>query len=84
MENTLVRSRPCPECGAEMLWTQNAWKTGDTGAAAYRCLNGHAIDPADTRQCPACGIHDTVRLEDADGRAQFRCNRCGDAFTFPH
>ena len=36
MENTMVRSSgQCSECGAEMLWTQNAWKTGETGQAAY-------------------------------------------------
>lgn len=84
MDNSLVRSERCSECGAEVLWTQNAWKTGETGAAAYRCLNGHTIDPAKTRQCPKCGIHDTVHLADAEGVAQFRCNRCGTAFSFPH
>lgn len=84
MENTLVRTRPCAECGAEVLWTQNAWKSGDSGAAAYRCLNGHVIDPAQTRQCPACGVHDTERLADANGLEQFQCRRCGTAFTFPH
>jgi endogenous inhibitor of DNA gyrase (YacG/DUF329 family) len=79
MDNTLVRSIPCPECGAEMIWTQNAWKTGDTGRAAYRCLNGHAVDPALTRQCPACGIHDT--MPDAGSEhGRFRCNRCGEVF----
>jgi tRNA(Ile2) C34 agmatinyltransferase TiaS len=84
VENTLVRSTRCPECGVEMLWTQNAWKTGDTGSAAYRCLNGHVIDPGQTRQCPECGVHDTQRLEDAGGVAHFRCTRCGTAFTYPH
>ena len=85
MENTLIRSQPCLECGSEMLWTQNAWKTGDSGAAAYRCANGHVLDPAKTRQCPSCGVHDTVLLDgDADGRQQFRCARCGTPFTFPH
>jgi ssDNA-binding Zn-finger/Zn-ribbon topoisomerase 1 len=84
MENLLIRSQPCPECGAEMLWSQNAWKTGDTGAAAYRCEQGHLIDPALTRQCPACGVHDTVRLGESDGREQFKCSRCQEAFTFPH
>ena len=29
MTNALLRSEPCPECGAEMLWTQNAWRSGD-------------------------------------------------------
>ena len=61
MENTLVRSKPCAECGAEVLWTQNAWKSGSTGSAAYRCVNGHVIDPTQTRQCPNCGVHDTER-----------------------
>lgn len=84
MENVLIRSQPCPECGAEMLWTQNAWKTGDTGSAAYRCEQGHLIDPALTKQCPACGIHDTVLLGESDGREQFKCSRCREAFTFPH
>src|SRR4051812_1390134 len=59
VENTLVRSKPCPVCGAAVLWTQNAWKSGDTGFAAYRCLTGHVIDPTQTRQCPNCGVHDT-------------------------
>ena len=81
MENLLIRSKPCPECGADMLWTQNAWQTG---AAAYRCLNGHLIDPADTRQCPACGVHDTVLLDEGDGRKEFQCSRCSTTFTFPH
>jgi hypothetical protein len=79
MENTLVRSSACSECGAEMLWTQNAWKTADSGGAAYRCLNGHVMDPAFTRQCPSCGIHDTV----PDGQPEhgrFRCTRCGQVF----
>lgn len=79
MENTLVRSSPCPECGAAMMWTQNAWKTGDTGRAAYRCQDGHTIDPVLTRQCPSCGIHDTV----PDGELQngrFRCTRCAEVF----
>jgi transposase-like protein len=83
MDNTLVRSSPCPECGADMLWTQNAWKTGETGHAAYKCLNGHVLDPSLTRQCPACGIHDTVLQDDRDGRQQFRCARCGEAFGLP-
>ena len=29
-----------------MLWTENAWRAGDTAGAAYRCANGHVIDPA--------------------------------------
>ena len=83
MTNGLIRSTPCGECGAEMLWTQNAWKTGESGRAAYRCPNGHVLDPSVTRQCPACGIHDTVLLSDAGGQQKFRCARCGEAFEFP-
>ena len=83
MENTIVRSSPCSECGSEMLWTQNAWKTGDTGQAAYHCQNGHVLDPSLTRQCPVCGLHDTVLLDDRDGRQQFRCARCRKAFEVP-
>jgi len=79
MENTLVRSSPCPECGAEMLWTQNAWKTGETGRAAYRCASGHTVDPSLTRQCPTCGIHDTVPDGD-DEHGRSRCTRCGEVF----
>jgi predicted RNA-binding Zn-ribbon protein involved in translation (DUF1610 family) len=79
MENTLIRSSRCAECGAEMVWTQNAWKTGDSGRAAYRCLNGHTLDPSLTRQCPACGIHDTVPDDDGTG-GRFRCTRCGEVF----
>ena len=45
MNNTLIRSEPCPECGADMLWTQNAWRSGDTASAAYQCAHGHVIDP---------------------------------------
>jgi endogenous inhibitor of DNA gyrase (YacG/DUF329 family) len=79
MDNTLVRSSPCPECGGEMMWTQNAWKTGDTGRAAYRCQAGHTIDPSLTRQCPTCGIHDS--LPDGDPQnGRFRCTRCGEVF----
>jgi ribosomal protein S27AE len=83
MKNDMVRSSPCVECGAELLWTQNAWKTGETGRAAYRCQNGHVVDPSLTRQCPACGIHDTVLLADADGRQRFRCTRCRETFELP-
>jgi predicted RNA-binding Zn-ribbon protein involved in translation (DUF1610 family) len=82
-ENTLFRSTPCPECGADMLWTQNAWKAGEGGQAAYQCPNAHVVDPVMTRQCPACGIHDTALLEDRDGQQQFRCLRCGEGFVFP-
>jgi tRNA(Ile2) C34 agmatinyltransferase TiaS len=67
-----------------MLWTQNAWKTGETGSAAYRCVNGHVVDPAQTKQCPSCGVHDTERLGDRDGRQEFRCARCRTTFAFPH
>ena len=83
--NTISRTEPCPECGAEMIWTQNAWR-GDAASeprAAYRCRNGHAIDPDTTRQCPACGVHDTVLRGTAEGRQQFTCARCGESFTYP-
>jgi hypothetical protein len=66
-----------------MIWTQNAWKQGDTGHAAYSCEQGHVVDPALTRQCPACGIHDTAQLTDQDGRQQFRCWRCAEVFEWP-
>jgi endogenous inhibitor of DNA gyrase (YacG/DUF329 family) len=83
MGNTLLRSSPCSECGAELLWTQNAWNQGETALAAYRCENGHVLDPTVTRQCPVCGIHDTVLLSDRDGHQQFRCARCRETFEFP-
>ena len=83
MENTLVRSSPCPECGADMLWTQNAWKTGDTGRAAYRCMSGHVVNPSETRQCPSCGVHDTVPVEEKDWQPQSRCARCHTVFDVP-
>jgi DNA-directed RNA polymerase subunit RPC12/RpoP len=83
MENTLVRSEKCADCGAVMLWTQNAWPPDENAVAAYRCPNGHVIDPSLTRQCPQCGLHDTERLRDADGRALFRCFRCRLEFEFP-
>jgi len=62
-----------------MLWTQNAWAHGDNRAAAYQCPNGHVIDPANTHQCPRCGVHDTA----ADGSkgADYECHRCGNKFT---
>jgi hypothetical protein len=66
-----------------MLWTQNAWKTGETGQAAYCCQNGHVVDPAQTPQCPACGIHDRALVSAEGGREQFRCTRCEEAFEFP-
>jgi hypothetical protein len=82
MENTLIRSKPCSQCGAEMLWTQNAWRAGDTTNAAYRCLNGHTIDPATTRQCPECGLHDTTVVGEGEPQ-QFRCLRCSHSFHMP-
>ena len=83
--NTLCRTTPCPECGGEAIWTQAAWRgdADDDVRAAYRCLNGHVVDPTTTRQCPACGVHDTTLLGAADGRQQFKCARCGEAFTYP-
>jgi DNA-directed RNA polymerase subunit RPC12/RpoP len=83
MENTLIRSQKCPECGADMLWTQNAWPPADKVEAAYRCPNGHVVDPDETRQCPNCGVHDTQRLTHGDRPARFRCFRCGCEFDFP-
>jgi hypothetical protein len=86
MENTIKRTAPCPNCGAEAIWTQNAWAEemgGEVRAAAYRCLNGHVLDPSTTRQCPACGVHDTTLVGSSGGRQEFRCARCGEAFTFP-
>lgn len=83
MENTLIRSQPCPDCGSEMLWTQNAWPAGGTTDAAYRCLNGHLLDPSTTRQCPECGVHDTTLVDEADGRQNYRCSRCGASFSMP-
>lgn len=82
--NTITRSEPCPECGADALWTQNAWHETDGAArAAYRCLNGHVIDPGTTRQCPACGVHDTILRDTVEGRQQFTCARCGEGFAYP-
>jgi hypothetical protein len=84
MDNTLIRSSPCRQCGAQMLWTQNAWPADTNKEAAYRCTNGHVIDPATTRQCPRCGVHDTEVLGVAgDGRENVRCVRCGNAFDYP-
>jgi len=83
MPNELVRSQPCAECGAEMLWTQNAWRAGDEARAAYRCAQGHVIDPASTRQCPNCGVHDTARILAQAGKDGFHCSRCGTAFEVP-
>jgi predicted RNA-binding Zn-ribbon protein involved in translation (DUF1610 family) len=82
MSYGITRSQPCPQCGAEVIWTQNAWKVGETsGAAAYTCPAGHVIDPGETRQCPKCGVHDTVLLSDGEGRQEFRCAQCGEAFV---
>jgi transposase-like protein len=81
--NTLIRSEGCPTCGAEMLWTQNAWHSGDATRAAYRCVSGHVIDPATTKQCPQCGVHDTTLLPESDGRQQYRCLRCDCRFQVP-
>lgn len=83
MENTIRRSTPCPECGEEMLWTQNAWDADSETRAAYRCVNGHVLDPSMTRQCPTCGVHDTTLMDGAEGRQEFRCSRCGHVFGFP-
>ena len=83
MTNALMRSEPCPECGAEMLWTQNAWQSGGGVGAAYRCANGHVLDPALTRQCPNCGMHDTLRIGVSDNKQQCRCLRCDHAFEAP-
>jgi hypothetical protein len=76
-ENTLIRSTPCEICGARMLWTQGAWTSPSQSAACYRCDHGHITDPADTPQCPRCGVHDTERR----GEAEFSCARC--QFKFP-
>jgi hypothetical protein len=85
-DNTLVRSVPCALCSGQMLWTQAAWR--EPGAdpatvlarAAYTCMNGHIIDPAETPQCPTCGVHDTSLT---DRPSAFACRRCGARFTVP-
>ena len=82
--NALLRSEPCPECGEMMLWTQNTWAHGDNRAAAYRCLNGHVLDPSTTRECPTCGVHDTRATESSeDGQTTHECNSCGTRFAVP-
>jgi len=83
MENSILRTAPCAECGAEMMWTQNVWPPGAETSAAYRCLNGHLADPSTTRQCPKCGVHDTTLVTSATGQQFFRCAQCGEPFTFP-
>jgi predicted RNA-binding Zn-ribbon protein involved in translation (DUF1610 family) len=81
---TIFRSVPCPECGDQMVWTQDAWPPDAMSRAAYRCVNGHVVDPATTRQCPTCGVHDTERVGGAEAATtQFRCFRCGTRFTSP-
>ena len=77
--NVLLRIEPCTECGAMVLWTQNAWAHGDSRAAAYQCLNGHVVDPHTTHQCPKCGLHDTHPITSPEDGA-FACNRCGNRF----
>ena len=83
MENTLIRSAPCPSCGSQMLWTQNAWQDDDVTSAAYRCPQGHVLDPATTRQCPVCGEHDTEIVGQAGETQHFHCLRCGKPFVYP-
>jgi rubrerythrin len=83
MDNTLKRSERCAQCGSEMFWTQNAWPADAKVEAAYRCAQGHLVDPSTTRQCPVCGVHDTKVISLIGGRQQFRCAHCGNAFEFP-
>jgi hypothetical protein len=83
MDTPLSYSSPCAECGAPMLWTQNAWEPAAPTTAAFRCPNGHVLDPSLTRQCPACGVHDTALLGEIEGLQQFQCSRCGEPFMFP-
>ena len=86
MANAITRSAPCQDCGAEMLWTQNACHADDETRAAYRCSNGHTLDPSLTRQCPNCGVHDTVLMDGmagAEGAQRFRCAGCAQVFDFP-
>ena len=66
-----------------MLWTQNVWAHGDSRAAGYRCLNGHVLDPSTTRECRACGVHDTRIVESSDNgqTTTHLCNACGARFT---
>ena len=83
MDNSLARTQRCDQCGEIMLWTQNAWVAGGAHAAAYQCSNGHTVDPALTRQCPRCGVHDTVRVGAEAGQQRFKCDRCGEIFELP-
>jgi hypothetical protein len=83
MSDGITRSQPCPQCGADVVWTQNAGTPGEAASAAYVCTNGHVVDPTETRQCPKCGVHDTVLLSEVDGRQEFRCAQCGELFAFP-
>jgi hypothetical protein len=67
-----------------MLWTQNAWASGDNRAAAYRCMNGHVLDPKLTRECPSCGVHDTSVIEGSPaGQIGHLCHACGERFATP-
>lgn len=71
-----------------MLWTQNAWAHGDSRSAAYCCTNGHVLDPALTRECLTCGVHDTRMVKEGgkdggEGETAFVCNQCGTRFTVP-
>jgi hypothetical protein len=85
-DNTLIRSVGCEICGARMLWTQGAWREASESqgsgiaGAAYRCDNGHVLDPANTPQCPNCGVHDTARLEST---GTCKCHRCHASFAAP-
>jgi hypothetical protein len=82
--SALKRTDPCPTCRTMMLWTQNAWANGDLRAAAYQCMNGHVLDPAGTRECPSCGVHDTSVLDDSPpGQVDRLCRVCGTRFSTP-
>ena len=74
---------PARSAGPMSSGPRNAWKVGDTSSAEYTCAAGHVIDPSETRQCPKCGVHDTVLLSDVDGRQEFRCAQCGELFAHP-
>ena len=82
--SSLRRSSPCLECGSMMLWTQNAWASGDNRAGAYRCMNGHVLDPQLTRECPSCGMHDTSVIEGSPAdQVEHLCHACGARFATP-